>query len=404
MASPGVFRSIRFRLAGTYTLVVFTIAALVVGAVYLVFSASLDADALETGLEPRRIGVQRGVAVFIDEGAVASFQALVDRESLDRLRETSLIALGILAPLSFAAGWIIAGRVLRPMGHITEVARDIQASDLSRRIRLQGPDDELKRLADTFDEMLDRVEQGIEDQRKFVADTSHELRNPLATMSLNLDMALDEPDAGPEDLRQTMKVVRTGVDRLSGTVDELMRFARRELRQSIAVRTDLAELVRETAAEFRAAAAARSVGMEVEADPAVVRTDQEALRSAVANLAANAVRIAPEGGTVRIGSGVAGDWAWAGVHDDGPGIDEDLHRLVFHRNWSTDGSDLSGEPRSGLGLAIVRQITEASGGRVTVASEPGSGSSFVVWLPRREKADPTDVTVDGIHPVADPFG
>jgi signal transduction histidine kinase len=398
----GVFRSIRFRLAATYTVVVFTLAALVVGTVYVIFSQTLDPDALE-GLEPRRVSSERGVAIFIDEGAVESFEVLVAEESLIRLRQTSLIALAVLLPASFLAGWIISGRALRPVGQIAGVAREIQAGDLSRRIELAGPDDELKRLGDTFDDMLERIEQGVEDQRRFVQDTSHELRNPLATMSLNLDVALDDEDATEEELRDTLRVLRRGVDRLSSTVDDLMRFARRELPRSEAVLVELSSLADEVATEFRVPAATRSVTIELMAGPAPVRTDAEAIHAAVANLAANAVRMAPAGSTVVFGSGVTEGWSWVGVHDDGPGIEEETHRLVFQRNWGADGTRLSDEPRAGLGLAIVRQVAEAGGGRVTLQSEPGTGSSFVIWLPQAEDADPEVVTHDGIHPVKDPF-
>lgn len=402
MAGPGVFRSIRFRLAATYTVVVFTLAALVVGVVYVVFSQTLDPEATEV-LEPRRVSSERGVAIFIDEGAVESFEALVAEESLVRLRQTSLVALAVLVPASFLAGWVISGRVLRPVGQITRVAREIQASDLSRRIELAGPDDELKQLGDTFDEMLDRIEKGVEDQRRFVQDTSHELRNPLATMSLNLDVALDDEKVATGELRDTLRVLRRGVDRLSSTVDDLMRFARRELPRTEAVWVELSALADDVATEFRVPAATRAVDIQVLAAPAPVRTDTEAIHAAVANLAANAVRMAPAGSTVVFGSGVIDTWSWVGVHDDGPGIDEEQHRLVFQRNWGADGTRLSNEPRAGLGLAIVRQVAEAGGGRVTLQSVPGSGSSFVIWLPQTEGSDPSVVTHDGIHPVKDPF-
>ena len=328
---------------------------------------------------------------------------MVNQESLARLQQTSLIVLVVLLPTAFGAGWIISGRVLRPVGQITRVAREIQASDLSRRIHLEGPDDELKRLGDTFDAMLDRIERGVEDQRRFIQDTSHELRNPLATMALNLDVAMDDEKAKPAELRETVRIVRISVDRLAAIVDELMRFARSELRQPETTPVDLADLAGEVVAEFRAPAANRSVEIDLVARPARVRTDQEAIHAAVANLAANAVRIAQPGGRVRCGAGTLDGWAWVGVCDDGPGIAEDIHRLVFQRNWGTDGSKLSGEPRTGLGLAIVRQVAEAAGGRVTLQSEPGEGASFVIWLPRHDGADPTVVTTDGIHPVKDPF-
>jgi signal transduction histidine kinase len=284
------------------------------------------------------------------------------------------------------------------------VAKGIEASDLSRRIRLEGPDDELKRLADAFDGMLDRIEQGAEDQRRFIQDVSHELRNPLATMATSLDVVLSDPASDADALRNTANIVRRSLDRTTRTVEGLMRFARRDLGQVAESTVDLGLLAREVIDELRAAAARRGIALSHvgEAGPGV-RADRQALRSALANLAGNAVRLAPMGSTVTCGAGVQDDWAWVGVRDEGPGILEHDHRLVFQRSWGKDRSGLRGEERSGLGLSIVRQVAEASGGTVTLTSTPAIGSSFVVWLPLHSGANPTKLTLDGIHPVRDPL-
>ena len=134
-----------------------------------------------------------------------------------------------------------------------------------------------------------------------------------------------------------------------------------------------------------------------------VRADRAALHAAVANLAGNAVRLSPTGSTVRCGAGRCNGWAWVGVSDEGPGIDEEDHGFVFQRNWGKDDSDLAREPRSGIGLSIVRQVAEAGGGTVTLSSALGEGASFVIWLPIVEGADPAEVTSDGVHPVRDPL-
>jgi signal transduction histidine kinase len=127
------------------------------------------------------------------------------------------------------------------------------------------------------------------------------------------------------------------------------------------------------------------------------------VHAAVANLANNAVRLAPQGSTVCCGAGRADGWAWVGVCDEGPGIDPADHRFVFQRNWRKDSGDLAAEPRTGIGLSIVRHVAEAGGGLVTLSSEPGAGSSFVMWLPIIDQPDPSVVTEDGIHPVRDPL-
>lgn len=404
MKVPRWTRSIRFRLAGLYTLVVFGLAVLVVGSIYFAFSRTLEGKPVSGDLQVRRVTSDRGVAIYLDEGGVEQLELLANQRALEKLRTMSFIALVVLFPASLGTGWVVAGRVLRPVGKITQVARDIEASDLSRRIDLEGPNDELKRLADTFDGMLGRIEGGVEDQRRFIQDISHELRNPLATMATSIDVALSDPHADARSLRETVKVVRRSVDRLTRSVADLTRFARRELPDNITRAVRLGALAREVIEEFRVPAEARGVHLEhVGGTGPTVRADRSALRSAVANLANNAVRLAPAGSKVSCGAGSADGWAWVGVRDQGPGIPEAEHSLVFQRAWGRDQTHLHREKRAGLGLSIVRQVAEANGGTVTLASAVPDGSSFVIWLPLEDGADPAGLTSDGIHPVRDPL-
>ena len=398
------FRSVRVRMAVLYTIVVFGLGGLVIGTLNFAISRSLDSEAVTEELQIRRVSSEPGAAVWLDSVSLETVEQLANAEALSRLRTMSLITMIVLLPVSLVAGWYIAGRVLRPVDEIAGVAGAIQATDLSQRIRLGGPDDELRNLADTFDAMLDRVEQGVEDQRQFIQDVSHELRNPLATMSMTLDVVLSDPDANSEDFRDTAEVLRRSLDRTSRTVDGLMRFARRELPSTGLTVVDLGALAGEVIGELAAPAAQRNLVFDqIDDSVVVIRTDREALRSAVSNLAGNAVRLAPEGSRIAWGVGIVGDWAWIGIRDRGPGIAEHDHRLVFQRNWGRDASRLHEEQRAGLGLSIVRQVAEAGGGVATLSSKPLVGSSFVIWLPRFEGADAGSLTADGIHPVEDPL-
>lgn len=401
---PSFLRSARVRLAVFYTVVVFGLGALVIGTINFAISRSLDSEAVSEDLLIRRTSSEPGAAVWIDSVSLETVEQLANGEALSQLRTMSAITLLVLFPVSLVAGWYIAGRVLRPVDEITAVAREIQASDLSRRIRLRGPDDEFKQLADTFDRMLDRIEQGIEDQRQFIQDVSHELRNPLATMSMNLDVVLSSPDADADELRQTADVMRRSLDRTARTVDGLMRFARTDLPTDASSPVDLGRLTREIIADLRVPAANRRLHLAHvgEAGP-WVRVDREALRSAIGNLAGNAVRLAPEGSTVTCGAGEIDGWAWVGVRDEGPGIAHDDHRFVFQRAWGKDDRSIHREKRTGLGLSIVRQFAESVGGMVTLTSSPETGSSFIIWLPTEEGTDAGTLTIDGIHPVKDPL-
>jgi signal transduction histidine kinase len=333
--------------------------------------------------------------------ALLQVEQAVREQTLQLVRGLSIAALVLLVPVGIAIGWAVAGRVVRPVGTIAGVAREIEATDLSRRIRLGGPPDEMRDLADTFDAMLDRLDQGVRTQRRFVEDASHELRNPLAVIRTNLDVALAEPDDA-EGLRRAAEVARGAADRMSTTVDELLALARTSVQPEQRTSVDLAAVVAEVAAEYDAVASTRSVRLS-RAAPAglVVEGDRTALKRALAKLVSNALRVAPSGSVVHCRAGRAGGWLWLGVRDVGRGIAPDDQALVFRRAWRDGAATDDGDGR-GIGLALVRQIAEAHGGTVSVASLPGHGASFVVWLPDRA-ADATATPRAELRTMADPL-
>ncbi len=378
--------SFRTRLAALYAVLVFALMALVTGGVYIGLSRALSDETVSHTFNLTRVVRTPSGTVLIPEGQVQAqaegLEAEVNDHALDELRHWSLIALAAGAVAGVVVGWVAAGRVLRPVHEITGVAREIQATDLSRRIALQGPPDELKELADTFDDMLSRLDDAFEAQRHFFQEASHELRNPLAVMRTNLDVALDEPDATSDELRRAGELASHTAERMSHTVEDLLSYARNEQSSMDREPVDLGPLVAEAAEEFRAPAAARDVVLDVLHPGAElwVEADAAALRQAVANLLDNAVRLAPEGSTVAVSWGADEGWAWAAVADEGPGIPADQQGLVFRRFWR--GASDDGQRGSGLGLAIVDQVMTAHGGAARLASEPGRGSVFSLWLPR----------------------
>jgi signal transduction histidine kinase len=223
-------------------------------------------------------------------------------------------------------------------------------------------------------------------------------------MATSIDVALSDPGADARSLRDTVKVVRRSVDRLTRSVADLTRFARRELPDTATRAVRLGALAREVLEEYRVPAEARGLRLEhVGGTGPTVRADRAALRSALGNLAGNAVRLAPAGSTVSLGAGTVDGWAWVGVRDEGPGIPESEHALVFQRAWGRDQSHLHREKRSGLGLSIARHVAEAGGGALTLSSTVPGGSSFVIWLPLEDGVDPAGLTADGLHPRRDPL-
>ena len=372
---PEWARSIRFRYTLLYSGVLFGLAAVLVAALYLVLLMALRGEPVSAGRVCKYGECIRLVSL-------SEFERLVNSQTLTKLRNYSFGALGVLFVASLGVGWVVAGRVLRPIGRITAVARDIQATDLSRRIELPGPEDELKQLADQFDAMLARLDAAFAAQRQFTADASHELRNPLAIIRTNVDVALADPHADPDELRHTITVVKRASDRMARLVDDLLALARRQEPTLEHEPVDLGVAVTEASDDFVVPAAARNIVLDRAIAPGVVVTgDRDALKRAVANLLDNAVRLAPAGSRIRLATDSEGDRAWIAVADEGPGISPEDQPHVFDRFWRADKARSRADGGTGLGLAIVRQIAQSHGGSIRLQSKVGVGSSFVIWLP-----------------------
>jgi heavy metal sensor kinase len=377
---PEWMRSIRFRYTLLYSGVLFGLAALVIGAIYLILWISLHEPM--SIINGRVIDRFSGQSFSVDIVTARQFERLVHQQTLERLRTFSFEALIVLFFASLVVGWVVAGRVLAPIGRITGVAREIQATDLSRRIRLQGPNDELKQLADTFDAMLARIDAAFAAQQQFLADASHELRNPLAIIRTNADLALTDKDPQVDELRQAVVVVKRASDRMARLVDDLLALARRESPTFAIEQVDLGRAVTEASEEFLAPAEARGIVLDRAVAPGVVvMGDGDALKRAVANLLENAVRLAPSGSRIRLAVGSERGLAWIAVSDEGPGIAPEHQPRVFDRFWRADKGRSRADGGTGLGLSIVRQIAQSHGGDVQLQSKLGVGSTFTIWLP-----------------------
>lgn len=336
----------------------------------LVYEDPNTGDLVETNVQAvLKEDVQRAVAMQIEQDAY--------RIALNDLRRASFAALAVLFVSSFGTGWLLSGWALRPVERIAGVARDIGSTDLSRRISLRGPNDELKRLADTFDAMLDRIQNAFEDQQRFVHEASHELRNPLAIARTNLEVALDSGD--PIEIATAAEIAHRATGRMSLLVEDLLEQAREGVPELNRAAVDLAEMAVLAAEEFAAPASERNLTIVTDTGdaPAIIRGDGPALRRALSNLLANAVRLAPMGSAISIGIKADPECVLVTVADEGPGIPPSDHLAIFERFFR------GGDPGagSGLGLSIVSRIVERHGGSVTVDSDIGKGSTFTLRLP-----------------------
>jgi len=377
---PEWMRSARVRLAVVYSASLFVIGGLLLGSLYFALSTSIDDEPM-----PNTFVFVRNPSEPTEPPNLVraqDFERAVTDNTLRLLKNFSFLALGVLFVMSLGVGWVVAGRLLAPVDRITEVARRIQATDLSDRISLVGPEDELKRLADTFDSMLERLDEAFVAQRRFIADASHELRNPLAVIRTNLDVVMSDPEADEQALRDTSAVVRRATERMARMVDDLLALARLESPQHLDEQVDLGEVANEIADEFAAVAQSHDVELRRSISEGIfVAGDRYALKRALANLAQNALRYAPADSAVTIAAGSKDGWVWTAVEDEGPGIAPEHREQVFERFWRTDKSRSRSLGGSGLGLSIVQQVAQAHSGLVRLASEVGRGSTFVIWIP-----------------------
>ncbi|TWF81684.1 signal transduction histidine kinase [Pseudonocardia hierapolitana] len=388
MRRPAWSQTIRFRLAATYSLVLFALAALVLLAVYAVVSESVDAAPLDP-ITVQKVKEVGGELVLKDgeqfqAADLASVQQAVNHKALELMRDASAGALGGLLVASFGVGWWLSGRVLRPVERVTAAAREISATDLSRRIALDGPRDELRDLADTVDDMLGRLDRAFAAQRQMIDDASHELRNPLAVIQINLDAVLSRDDVDAAERQRASTVTARATQRMGSLIEDLLAAARRAAPAFTDTDVDLGNVADEAADGF--ALLADSDGLRLErrlAGGLGVIGDSEALRRAADNLLSNAVRVSPPGAEIVIATGRHGGWAWLAVRDHGPGISPEHQERVFDRFWRGPEGTRRRDRGTGLGLAIVRQVVESHGGTVALHSAPGAGATFVLWLPLR---------------------
>lgn len=375
---PGFMQTIRFRLTVLYSAMLFAVAALVLGGIYLAVSVTTENREFRVkSVEKIAGGRVLGTVPMV---YLKEFENQVNLETMRTLRDYSLGTLGGLFLVSLGIGWVLSGRVLRPVRAITQTAAEIQATDLSRRIRLDGPKDELRDLADTVDTMLDRLEEAFRAQRQLIDDASHELRTPLAIIRANVDAVLTSPDTSEEERARAAAIVDRATTRMTRLVEDLLATARRSAPALADADVDVGEAAHEAAEEFEAVAASRNLSIRrALADGLVVIGDHDALRRAVHNLLSNAMRFAPPGTEVLVAAGRADGWIYIAVRDRGPGLSERDRERVFDRFWRGEASRR--DRHAGLGLAIVRQIVESHGGQVRVFSRLGEGSTFVLWLP-----------------------
>jgi signal transduction histidine kinase len=295
--------------------------------------------------------------------------------TISHLLEYSLVTLAVVIALAAVLGWVLSGRALRPVQQVTSAARAASEHNLSARVALRGPRDELHELAETFDEMLGRLQAAFEGQRRFMANASHELRTPLAVIRTTVDVVASNPDSTPDDFRAMAADVRASVDHAEHLIGALLILARNERGLSVHEEVDLATV----AEDVLDTASLGDRRAQATLEPAVISGDPVLAERLVANLVDNASRYNIPAGDIWVSTHTAAGSSQLTVANTGPVISAaDAERIFqpFERlcgRTSYDGF--------GLGLAIVASIAAVHGGTANARPRDDGGLTITVTIP-----------------------
>jgi signal transduction histidine kinase len=390
-------RTIRLRLTLTYGIVFLVTGAALLTVGYLLVRHNLTARP-NIGAELKQLGLSDAAPPSFNSGpgpgqfgpgslerkVFNAARAQVVSQTLHRLAIEYALGLIAMTALSVVVGWLLAGRALGPLRAITATARRVSGQNLGERIDLQGPPDELKELADTFDGMLARLDAAFASQRHFVASASHELRTPLAIMRTELEVALADPQASTGDLRAMGEALKETIDRSERLIEALLTLARSEGVSGRAERVDLTELAAVCVTDLSAQAHVAGVQTHTgHLQPAVTHGEPHLLERMIANLIDNAIRHNHPGGYLEVTTSTVGKTAHLIVRNSGAAITPDqANQLVepFRRlNRETAGF--------GLGLSIVRSVIDAHQGSLSVEAQERGGLKISVSLPAELPSD-----------------
>ena len=321
---------------------------------------------------------------------------------LHELLTRSVVALAVMALLSIALGWFIAGRVLRPLRTITAAARQTSASDLGSRLALRGADDELKALGDTFDALLARLEASFTAQRQFIANAAHELRTPLARQRVISQVALADPGASVDSLRAAHERVLASGAEQQRLIEALLALAQEQAGLDTSEPVDLAEIARQVVAARRTDADHRNLTLHLTLGPARAAGSRRLIEQLAKNLVDNALRHNVPGGQVDITTRADSCRAVLSVTNTGPAVPADAVDRLF-QPFQRLGADRVGRGEGlGLGLTIVQAIADAHGASLTAHPRPAGGLQVQATFPGAHPTRPLPDTPPRTPETGDP--
>ena len=380
--------TLRARLTILYT-GLFAVCGAIVVAVSYTLVAQLNASGNGQHLSSTRgvpasvMALCRSAKVHRDEPTLAKCNAALQQLgaqhqrdlTISHLLQYSLITLAVVIALAAVLGWALAGRALRPVQQVTAAARAASEHNLSARVALSGPRDELHELAETFDEMLGRLQAAFEGQRRFIANASHELRTPLAVIRTTVDVVAGSPDSTPDDLRAMAADIRAAVDHAEHLIGALLILARNERGLSVHEEVDLATV----AEDVLDTAILGDRRLHTTLEPAVISGDPVLAERIVANLVDNAARYNVPAGDIWVSTRTAAGSSELIVTNTGPVISAaDAERIFLPFQRLNERTSHEG---FGLGLAIVASVATVHGGSATARPRVDGGLSVTVTIP-----------------------
>ena len=303
---------------------------------------------------------------------------------LSSIMRSAVGALALLVVLSGTVGWILAGRMLQPLSSMNAAAKRAASGDLSQRLDLSGPRDEIHDLADTFDNMLASLERSFSVHRRFAANASHELRTPLATTQTMIDVALSDPQASAEDLRTVLTRVLETNRANRETIDALLDLADAQSGKLAREDVDMEATVRDALGVIAPEVAERDLRVSTHLRAIQVQGDPVLLRQSVSNLLRNAARYNVDGGRITVGMARLDDGVRLTIRNDGPVVPEDKVDSLREPFVRGEGRGRTRGSGHGLGLAIVTAVATAHGGRLGLSANPTGGLTAVLELPGDE--------------------
>ena len=377
MKMPAFTKSIHFKLTFWYSsILILLIILLIIGLNVAVSQAS------------REPPVAFGQVVISDGQSPRDIFFLSRQAQLDLLRNYSIIGICCLVVIGGVCIYFTSRKMLRPVDRVSSLATRISSTNLKEWINYQGPDDEVKRLADTFDDMLGRLETAFDAQKQFIQDASHELRTPIAIAQTNIEVLEMDNNVTVTDYKRLTDILKISLERMSALSEKLLLLSDGAQDRSRWSPVDIQTLIDEVASEFSAKAATAGITLEIVPIPegSFVEGDALRLKQALINLVDNAIKYNQPGGKVEISADTIDSGVVIKVQDTGIGIASADQQRVFDRFYRVDKSRSRSQGGSGLGLAIVKKIAGEHGGTVSVESKPGAGSTFSITLQRQNPA------------------